>query len=422
MSSAADAEDAELAAFIARIPAVDNHAHANTVVPDDSEADALALEKLPEFSFPARLRPDNPEWIAAYRSLYGYPHADLAAPHLAKLQEKMRRIASEKGEKFPEWVLDRVGIDVMLANRVAMGPGLAAPRFRWVSYVDALMMPLSTKTEAAATPDTLVLYPSEAQLLRRYLAELHVEKLPATLEEYLSTVVVPTLEHQKQAGCVAVKFEAALLRPLDFADVAKESASRVYSQYAAGGEPSHAEYKALQDFLFRAIAREAGRLGMAVHIHSFQGPGGYYRVAGSDPLLLEPALNDPSLRGTNFVIVHGGGMYASHAGAMLWKPNVYVDTSGMALIYSPATLAGVLREWLLLHPEKVLFGTDAFATGPDSGWELASWLGTISARRALGIALTGMMRNGEVTRLRAQQIARMVMQENAVKLYHLSPE
>jgi hypothetical protein len=33
-----------------------------------------------------------------------------------------------------------------------------------------------------------------------------------------------------------------------------------------------------------------------------------------------------------------------------------------------------------------------------------------------------MMRNGEVTRLRAQQIARMVMQENAVKLYHLSPE
>lgn len=40
-----------------------------------------------------------------------------------------------------------------------------------------------------------------------------------------------------------------------------------------------------------------------------------YRAAGSDPLLLEPAFNDPTLRGTNFVIVHGGGMYAPHANA-----------------------------------------------------------------------------------------------------------
>lgn len=416
------AEDAELAAFIARIPAVDNHTHANTILPDDSESDALPLEKLPEFPFPARLRPDNPERIAAYHALYDYPHHDLAEPHVAKLREKMQRVAKEKGEKFPEWVLDRVGVDVVLANRVAMGPGLAPPRFRWVSYVDALMMPFSTKHEAAATPDTLVLYPSEEQLLHRYLADLQVDKLPETLEGYIGKIVIPTLERQKKEGCLAVKFEAALMRSLDFEEVSLEAASKIYSQYHPGGEPTHAEAKALEDFLFRTIAREAGKLGMAVHIHSFQGPGGYYRAAGSDPLLLEPAFNDPSLRGTNFVIVHGGGMYASHAGAMLWKPNVYVDTSGMALIYSPSTLAAVLREWLPEHPEKVLFGTDAFATGPDSGWELASWLGTISTRRALAIALTGMMRDGEVTRARAQEIATMVMQGNAVKLYQLTPE
>jgi len=33
--------------------------------------------------------------------------------------------------------------------------------------------------------------------------------------------------------------------------------------------PPHAQYKALQD-LFRYIAREAGCLGMAVHIHSLE--------------------------------------------------------------------------------------------------------------------------------------------------------
>jgi hypothetical protein len=65
--------------------------------------------------------------------------------------------------------------------------------------------------------------------------------------------------------------------------------------------------------------------------------------------------------------------------------------SAMPLIYSPATLAGVLREWLLNHPEKVLFGTDASAFGPDTGWELTAWMGTTHARQALAIALTGLV-------------------------------
>jgi predicted TIM-barrel fold metal-dependent hydrolase len=194
----------------------------------------------------------------------------------------------------------------------------------------------------------------------------------------------------------------------------------VYARYVKGGEPSRAEYKALQDFLFRYIAREAGRVGMAVHLHSFEAPGAFYRAAGSDPLLLEPTFNDPALRKTNFVIVHGGGMYSSHAGAMLWKPNVYVDMSAMALIYTPAKLAEVLREWLLQYPEKVLFGTDAAAFGPDAGWELTAWIGTNTARQALAIALTDMMGNGEVSRTHAEQIATMVMRTNASKLYRLS--
>jgi predicted TIM-barrel fold metal-dependent hydrolase len=218
---------------------------------------------------------------------------------------------------------------------------------------------------------------------------------------------------------VAVKFEAAYLRSLDFDEVAADTASRVYSHYANGGLPSHEEYKALQDFLFGHIAREAGRLGMPVHIHSFEGAGAFYRVAGSDPLLLESAFNDPTLRGTNFVIVHGGGVYASHAGAMLWKPNVFVDISAMTLLYSPSKLAGLLKDWLLQFPEKVLFGTDASALGPDMGWEVSAWIGTKTGREALATALTSMMRDGDVSRARANEIATMVMRLNAARLYNL---
>ncbi len=411
--------DSQLSAFIERIRAVDNHTHVNTVAPDDSDSDALPLDVLPPFDLPARLRPDDMVWLAAYRALYGYPHADLTEEHLADLRTARQRVATEQGERFPEWALDRIGTEVMLANRVAMGPGLAAPRFRWVSFVDALLLPLSTGAEAATSPDHAKLYPLEDKLLHRYLADLGIKSLPATLEAYLNTVVMPTLERQKKAGCVAVKFEAAYLRSLDFESVPAETAGRIYARYINGGEPPHAEYKALQDFLFRAIARQAGRLGMAVHIHSFQGGGGFYRVAGSDPLLLESVFNDPTLRDTNFVIVHGGGVYASHAGAMIWKSNVYLDMSVMTLIYPPALLADALRSWLSQFPEKVLFGTDAAAFGPDIGWDVTAWAGTATARQALAIALSSMMRDGEVTRPRAEEIATMVMRSNAARLYHL---
>ncbi|MBZ4416583.1 amidohydrolase family protein [Myxococcus sp. RHSTA-1-4] len=415
-----DTSAAELYEFIREIRAVDNHTHANTVVSGDTEADALPLEVLGDFPVPVTLKPESPVWLAAYRALYGFSHEELSDAHWPELRDTMREAAEQHGERFPEWVLDRIGTEVMLANRVAMGPGLAPPRFRWVSFVDALMLPLSTRAEAAATPERRKLYPLEASLLRRYLAELRVGELPGMLETYLRTVVLPTLERHKRAGCVAVKFEAALLRSLNFADVPAETARAVYARYVHGGEPSRAEYKALQDFLFREIAREAGRLGMAVHIHSFEGPGAFYEVAGADPLLLEPAFNDPSLRHTSFVLVHGGGVFAAHARAMMWKPNVYVDTSAMALIYTPETLAAILRDWLLQFPERVLFGTDAASFGPDTGWELAAWIGTTQTRTALAMALGGMVRSGEVSRVRAEELATMVMRTNAGSLYGLS--
>ena len=277
---------------------------------------------------------------------------------MKELRATMKRVASEQGNHFPEWVLDRIGTEVMVGNRIAMGPGLAPPRFRWASYVDALMLPLSTVAERT-TPDNRVLYPLEERLLRRYLADLHLQQVPPTLDQYLRAVVTPTLERQRKEGCIAVKFEAAYLRKLDFDDASADVARRVYARYASGGTPTHAEYKTLQDYLFRQIAREAGRLGMAVHIHSYEGGGGFYRVAGGDPLLLEPAFNDSTLRGTHFVIVHGGGIFANQAGAMLGKPNVYLDMSALTLVHSPSTLAAILRGWLTQWPDRVPFGTDA---------------------------------------------------------------
>jgi predicted TIM-barrel fold metal-dependent hydrolase len=138
--------------------------------------------------------------------------------------------------------------------------------------------------------------------------------------------------------------------------------------------------------------------------------------------MLETAFNDPSLRKTNFVIVHGGGApFTKVTAALLQKPNVYADFSFMVLEFYPRPFAEVLRDWLESYPEKVLFGTDVSPGPPEVNWEEQGWMAAASARRALGLALTGMMTDGEITRERAMEMARMVLRENAIKLYGLKP-
>ena len=81
------------------------------------------------------------------------------------------------------------------------------------------------------------------------------------------------------------------------------------------------------------------------------------------------------------------------------------------------TLAGSLRGWLEFVQEKVLFGTDAYPYSDDMGWEESGWIASRNGREALAIALTGMMRDGEISRSRASELARMVLRENARALY-----
>jgi predicted TIM-barrel fold metal-dependent hydrolase len=142
-------------------------------------------------------------------------------------------------------------------------------------------------------------------------------------------------------------------------------------------------------------------------------------VHGSSPHLLEPAFNDSTLRATNFIIVHGGWPLINETQGLLGKPNVYADISMMDNLQSATVVAGVLRQWLGEFPEKVLFGSDAFDGGVEQGWEQVAWVGTTTARKALAIALTSMMKDGEISRDRAQTLARMVLRENAAKAYGL---
>ena len=119
-------------------------------------------------------------------------------------------------------------------------------------------------------------------------------------------------------------------------------------------------------------------------------------------------------------MIHGAWPLFAQTQSMLSKPNVYADISMMVLVAEPRELANVLRSWLTAWPEKVMFGSDAFDGGPDQGWEEGAYLAASTARRALALALTGMIRDGEIDRPRAETLARMVLRENAARLYGTS--
>jgi hypothetical protein len=415
--------DRDLLSDISKIKAIDNHAHPlRYVAPGekaDDEYDALPLEAIPSFPFPVRLMPTNPEFIRAWRDLYRYSHDDMSEAHMRDLLSLKQKVMSERGESFPNWILDQLNIETMLANRVAMGKGLTSPRFRWVSFADAFLFPLSNEAAKRLTPDYKGLYPSEEKLLQRYLTDLNVRSLPVTLDSYLKTVVTPTLERQKQSGAVAIKYEAAYLRKLDFDDPDESRARSTYARFVQGGEAPAREYKALQDFLFFYIAREAGRLGLAVHIHCISGAGGFYRQSGSNPLLLETVFDDPTLRKTNFVVVHGAYPFTKEMMGLMSKPNVFADFSAQTFLIYPRELSGILRNWMEAFPDKTLFGTDAFSFGPEVDWGEVAWLSNSSARTALAWALKGMMNDGEIDRARALELAQMVLHDNAARLYSL---
>ncbi len=403
--------DPGILAAIQKTPAIDDHAHPPALPVNgiaDTNYDALPCP--PNDPIPPTLtsEPTNPIYQQAWMALFG---AHTAAQDLAA----KARVKREQGRNYPNWVLQKLGIQVEFANRVAMGPGLGPPHFRWVAFDDALLLPLDS-SGLAMNPDLKFFFERERMILQDdYLKPLHVTRPPATLDAYLSEVVIPTLEREKAEGAVAVKFEAAYLRPLNFHRPDMTAAREVY---AAGGAPGAAQYYKLQDAIFHTIALEAGRLGLAVHIHTGFGCGSYFNIAGANPALLMDVFNDPSLRHTNFVLLHAGlGPYTNIVAALLAKPNVYTDTSGQTWLLPPAGIAHNLRTLLEYYPDKVMFGTDLSPGEGAIDWEEIGYQLENAARDGLAMALTGMMRDHEVTRGQALEIAHAVMRGTARKLY-----
>jgi hypothetical protein len=394
------------------IPIFDDHGHPGFA--DDTDVDAMASS--PSHP-PLRLLPDNPELIEAAKNLFSYPYSDNTPEHLKWLIAKKAEMRqSYPGNQYFDRILDQLNVETMMANRVAMPAYLNPKRFHWVFFVDSFLFPLDNSELSARNIDEGVYVPLQEKLMKRELAQAGLTTLPATFPAYLA-FVSKILEQNRAHGGVAIKFEIAYFRTLHFDDPPENAAASIYNRYVSGGKPSAAEHTIFEDFMFRYLLREAGRLHLAVQIHTAVGTGDFYNVSGGSVLNLENVLRDPRYSNVTFVLLHGGYPFQDQAIWLAARENVYLDSSLMGLYLYPADLAEVLRRWLLLYPDKVVFGSDAFPFNEAIGAEESDWLAIESARKALAAALARMILNGEVSEQRALAFAHGYLHDNAARIY-----
>jgi hypothetical protein len=370
----------------------------------------------PDINVLFRLRDDNPEFVAAVKALFGYPYDDFKPEHAKWLSDKKKAAEKSGDSAYFDGILDKLNVDICLANRAIMAPYLDTRRFHWVFFVDSFFYPFDNRDLTASTPDMGVYIPLQEKMLSRYKKQESVEGLPADLAGYEDFVHRTLVENQKRGG-VAMKFEAAYFRTLYFSDPPRAEAETIYSKYRARGVPTATEYRLFQDYIFRVLVGEAEKLKLPVHVHTLLGIGNYFSQRNGNVVNLENVFHDVRYKNVIFVLLHGGWPYDTEAALLTGASNVYLDTSLQTQILYPSHFKEQLKQLLTLFPERMMYGSDAFPFGEAVGAEESFWIAARTTRTALAAALAELVSEGAFSEDKALELARMYLHDNAAKLY-----
>jgi len=395
------------------IPMYDNHAHPGFA--DDTDVDAMASP--PDESATLRLRDDNPEFVAGAKALFAYPYDDFKPEHAKWLAEKKKAAEAAGGVAYFDQLLDKLNVDICLANRAMMAPYLDAKRYHWVFFGDAFFYPFDNSALTASTPDMGVYIPLQEKMLGRWKKQESVEGLPADLGGYEDFVRRTMADNQQKHGGVAIKFEAAYFRSLSFGDPPRAHAAAVYDKYRSGGVPTAGEYTQFQDYIFRVMVDQAGKLKLPMHFHTAVGIGDYFSLHNGNVLNLENVVRDARYKNVTFVLVHGGWPYEREAALMTAVKNVYLDTSFQSEMLYPSQFKDVLKQLLTLYPDKMMYGSDSFPFNDALGAEESMWLAARTTRTGLAAALAELVDEGAVSEAKALELARNYLHDNAARLY-----
>jgi predicted TIM-barrel fold metal-dependent hydrolase len=216
----------------------------------------------------------------------------------------------------------------------------------------------------------------------------------------------------RQDGFVGIKSHLGELVGFGAPQVEADEAVRIYPAAAAGdGEAFNKLYMAV----WLATMLQAQELKFPIHIHTgitgglWNGP-----VANTDPFLLVPILRQPRFLRTRLILLHAGHPWMQHAGMMAHTfPHVWVDMGWMTPWTSQRIVEGY-RDVISLAPlSKLMIGSGGHGS-PE-----VSWLAAKTAKIALSEVLTDAVRLGLMAERDAERTGRMILHDNAARMYGL---
>ena len=172
------------------------------------------------------------------------------------------------------------------------------------------------------------------------------------------------------------------------------------------------DVKHIRDWYVRRVISKCRDLGTTFHIHA--GMGDIDVVFDQcNPMQLYGLLKDPETRKTKVFLVHGGYPFSQEAAfyANALK-NVYVDLSEMIPFASvPGAIEKTTQILDMAPPARVVFGSDGVVI-PE-----IHWAGAKIGRRVLEESLSTFVRTGVYDEDEAHQAAKLVLAENARRVY-----
>ena len=172
------------------------------------------------------------------------------------------------------------------------------------------------------------------------------------------------------------------------------------------------EAKPLQDYLFHHLMKLAEKHDIPVAFHTGLQAGKGKIIGNSDPTLLTNIFNEYPRN--EFVLYHGSYPFGGTLSALAKNyRNVYIDMNWVYSV-SPTYSKRYLSEWLETVPVSrlIAFGGDCM-----SAENVYSEL--ITARKIITEVLSEKVAEGYLSEPEARIIARMILRDNAAKLYKL---
>jgi hypothetical protein len=231
----------------------------------------------------------------------------------------------------------------------------------------------------------------------------------ATFEETYRT----TLAEARSRGIVAFKSIAAYRGGLEMLARTRADAAAAYPALREQAERDSGlrlTERALLEYALRLGLEAAAAQELPVQFHTGFGDDDL-DLRAANPLHLRSLLQDPTLRGASFVLLHTFP-FSREAGYLAGLyPHVYVDLS-LTIPFTAHGGVAAIRAALEQAPtSKLLLATDAFSI-PE-----LFYLGAHYARLSLAVALDSLRSEGWLTASQAEEAAHQMLHENAAALY-----